>query len=81
MFRYMKNEKIINGSTGDVSFDNAGDRLNPTYDVINVISRRRKFNKVGTYKGNKVRGSIIVRGSSFVGGVQEAPMLVYSIIK
>ena len=39
---------MINGSTGNVAFDDNGDRINAEYDIVNVQSNQTQIS-VGQY--------------------------------
>jgi glutamate receptor ionotropic, NMDA 1 len=47
MFHYLKSRNI-QGATGQVAFDDNGDRIYAEYDVIN-IKERRKSSIVGSF--------------------------------
>jgi len=34
----LQNQQLINGRTGNVSFNNAGDRVNAVYEIVNIQS-------------------------------------------
>uniref|UniRef100_A0A075Q430 Glutamate [NMDA] receptor subunit 1 n=1 Tax=Diploptera punctata TaxID=6984 RepID=A0A075Q430_DIPPU len=48
LFDYIKKQNLVNGSTGNVAFDDNGDRINAEYDIINVQSNQTQIS-VGQY--------------------------------
>lgn len=53
LFTFIKNQVLLNGSTGKVAFDDQGDRINAEYDVIN-IQNKQKHKTVGRYYFDRV---------------------------
>ena len=35
---FLQNQELVNGRTGNVSFNGAGDRVNAVYEVVNIQS-------------------------------------------
>jgi ABC-type branched-subunit amino acid transport system substrate-binding protein len=50
--RFIKKQTLVNGSTGNVAFDDNGDRINAEYDIINVQNQTQI--SVGQYHYSNV---------------------------
>lgn len=37
-YSVLQNQELVNGRTGNVSFNGAGDRLNAVYEIVNIQS-------------------------------------------
>ncbi|PSN32579.1 Glutamate [NMDA] receptor subunit 1 [Blattella germanica] len=48
LFEFIKKQNLVNGATGNVKFDDKGDRINAEYEVINIDSDL-EHTKVGLY--------------------------------
>lgn len=53
IFYYLKTRNI-HGETGQVAFDDSGDRIYAAYDIINIRDEQQK-NSVGSYFYDEVR--------------------------
>lgn len=51
--QYLKRQKLSYGKTGQVTFDDKGDRLNSNYDIINIVDRQ--FIQVGQFAFSQVK--------------------------
>lgn len=76
LFNYIKNQVLMNGSTGKVAFDDQGDRINAEYEVINIQSRQR-HKPVGRYyfdrEHNKMHLTIDEKNILWPGRLSEKP--------
>lgn len=50
--RFIRKQTLVNGSTGNVAFDDNGDRINAEYDIINVQNQTQI--SVGQYHYSNV---------------------------
>lgn len=53
LFNFIRNQVLLNGSTGKVAFDDQGDRINAEYDVINIQLHQAHM-PVGKYYFDRV---------------------------
>ncbi len=51
-FRALVNTNVKNGLTGNIAFNEEGDRIESLYEVINI--QRGQSTSVGTYRSNTV---------------------------
>jgi len=51
-YRELLNTKITNGTTGNIAFNDEGDRVESLYEIVNVQDKSLKI--VGTYRTNTV---------------------------
>ena len=54
--RYLRQQKLVKGVTGELAFNGAGDRLNPEYQIVNVYPKSKSI--VGTYGAYKVSNAV-----------------------
>ncbi|XP_069680016.1 glutamate [NMDA] receptor subunit 1 isoform X3 [Periplaneta americana] len=48
LFEFIRKQTLMNGSTGNVAFDDNGDRINAEYDIVNVQTNQTQIS-VGQY--------------------------------
>jgi ABC-type branched-subunit amino acid transport system substrate-binding protein len=53
----LQSRELVNGKTGNVSFNDAGDRLNAFYEVVNIQNRGPVT--VGNYTVNDVSFTLV----------------------
>jgi ABC-type branched-subunit amino acid transport system substrate-binding protein len=52
IFRELLHTSVVNGITGNIKFNEEGDRIESLYEVINIQDGQMKV--VGTYRSNTV---------------------------